>query len=69
MKAFGIKDKKVTSKPYRFTADGWGTFEIPITIEWRQNGAKASLQSTEIKHHLIFDNKGAEQYFIKTFQK
>ena len=41
----GTPELRLTAKPYQFGTKGWGTFEIPIKIEWRSDVA-----STELKH-------------------
>lgn len=41
--------------PFEISCTGWGTFLIPITIEWKK---ALGLAKTEVEHYLSFDGNG-----------
>ena len=57
---FGVdyRDIKATSgKHFEMTYNGWGTFDVPITIFWSRGSGIS--QNLEVDHYLSFDGAGS----------
>ncbi len=59
--------KRVLKHPYSKTYIGWGTFEIPITIQWKK---WLNRPDVELKHLLCFQGQGIQNRIkIKILKK
>jgi len=53
-------------EPFELQCEGWGVFEIPITIHWQSWLEK---QPTKINHMLSFDGNGDRNTVVVKFKK
>ena len=57
--SFGVDYRDVKAqngKHFELTYNGWGTFDIPMTLYWtKESGLKGHL---EVDHYLFFDGPG-----------
>ena len=58
-KSFGKEQVVVNRPPFKFTSTGWGTFEIPMIINWKRWMKK---QPTILRHPLSFEKKGNSNF-------
>ena len=54
-KSFGTDQVILNKAPFRFTSTGWGCFEVPIIIFWKEWVKK---EPTVLRHMLSFEEKG-----------
>jgi YEATS domain-containing protein 4 len=51
-----FKNPKRTVKkwPYRFKTNGWGTFDLPIIIKWKDH---LKMEDLKLEHYVSFDTE------------
>lgn len=52
--------RKRSEPPFELTMKGWGSFSIPITINWKKS---LKLEPTFLNHALIFENGGDSNHY------
>ncbi|CAI2373986.1 unnamed protein product [Moneuplotes crassus] len=51
----------VTKAPFKFTINGWGEFELPMTITWKKH---LKMPPTTFYHDLCFDDGGKWHEYV-----
>jgi len=53
-------------EPFELLMTGWGTFEIPIKIYWKE---WLKLPPAHLEHHLSFDGEGETKTYMLEYEK
>eukprot|EP00345_Euplotes_harpa_P003747 CAMPEP_0168330210 /NCGR_PEP_ID=MMETSP0213-20121227/7580_1 /TAXON_ID=151035 /ORGANISM="Euplotes harpa, Strain FSP1.4" /LENGTH=180 /DNA_ID=CAMNT_0008333707 /DNA_START=263 /DNA_END=805 /DNA_ORIENTATION=- len=58
--------RTITKFPFQLTTTGWGTFEMPMIINWKDN---TKMEPLRLTHTISFDDRGAENKYALKIKK
>ena len=63
---FKKPERLIEQAPFELSTAGWGTFDIPIHIEWRK---ELKMMPSDFEHELSFDGEGETKQYILRVNK